>query len=147
MVGSSRLNFKSLIQHGAVDLLKASKLVKNKSKSRTTKTSKSNHTSTPTCLSCMTLESYGRGYLLKPPSDHNSYGEKYFLDGWWMDSKQGWFFKSQHKDSLISMGATFLSEAVFVDDNHDNSQASDHESHQDHDLSGMTIQDVVRICS
>ena len=54
----------------------------------------------------MTIDTYGRGYLLVPPADHPNYGEKYFHNGWWLTSQNAWFFKTKHYDYLIDNGAT-----------------------------------------
>ena len=63
-------------------------------------------------LSMMTLEEYGRGYLLIPPSDHPLFGEKYFREGWWRPDIGAWFFRSQFIDGLISDGAMLVQEIV-----------------------------------
>ena len=56
-------------------------------------------------LSDMFFSPHGKGLLLIPPSNHEFYGQKYFLEGWWMPKHNGWFFKSEHEDSLLEMGA------------------------------------------
>ena len=48
---------------------------------------------------------YGKGYLLTCSEDHESFGEPYFLEGWWNDSAQGWFFKAEYKPLLKQRGA------------------------------------------
>jgi hypothetical protein len=50
-------------------------------------------------------EKYGKGYLLTCSSDHDSYGDSYFLEGWWNDNAQGWFFKAEYKSLLKERGA------------------------------------------
>lgn len=59
-------------------------------------------------LSDMKIRTHGKGLLLMPPADSEYYGEKYFMDGWWMPTLSGWFFKQEHHDSLIEAGATFI---------------------------------------
>lgn len=56
-------------------------------------------------LSDMFFSVYGKGLLLTPPSGHELFGQKYFLDGWWMPKLNGWFFKSEFEDQLIELGA------------------------------------------
>ena len=59
----------------------------------------------------MSLEPYGRGYLLSPSKSHPSYGKKYFFEdklGWWMPVQMGWFFKSDMVDKLVSEGAVLI---------------------------------------
>ena len=64
---------------------------------------------TTTDLSGRFYSTYGRGLLLFPNSMEDPYyGQKYLLDGWWMDTQDGpgWFFRSKFEDSLIAHGAT-----------------------------------------
>ena len=61
-------------------------------------------------LSSMTLERFGRGYLLRPQEDYEFYGEKYFLNGWWMPKHFAWFFRSEYFDELIFLGAEYISD-------------------------------------
>jgi len=60
----------------------------------------------------MSLEPYGRGYLLSPSKSHPSYAKKYFFEdtklGWWMPVQMGWFFKSDMVDQLVSEGALLI---------------------------------------
>ena len=59
------------------------------------------------------FEDYGRGYMLRPADDMTSfYGEPYLLNGWWIDSQEGWFFKKEHFDQLIEYGATYATSAT-----------------------------------
>ena len=54
------------------------------------------------------FENYGRGYMLRAAGDMTPfYGEPYLLNGWWIDSQEGWFFKREHYDELIEYGATY----------------------------------------
>ena len=59
-------------------------------------------------LDGLIFEDYGRGYMLRPSSDTIFYGEPYLLNGWWIDSQEGWFFKCEHYDQLIEYGATYV---------------------------------------
>jgi hypothetical protein len=61
-------------------------------------------------LSNMTLTTYGKGYLLTPPEDHECFGDSYFLDGWWLKKHHGWFFKAQFYDNLIASGLSLSCE-------------------------------------
>jgi hypothetical protein len=61
--------------------------------------------SVETDLSSMTLQSYGKGFLLMPTKTDSHYGEKYFHDGWWMPKQNGWFFKTCDYDWLVEHGA------------------------------------------
>lgn len=56
-------------------------------------------------LSDMFFSVYGKGLLLTPPSNNEFFGQKYFLDGWWMPKKNAWFFKSEFEDELLELGA------------------------------------------
>tara|TARA_Y100000385_G_scaffold218810_1_gene228177 strand:- start:4304 stop:5446 length:1143 start_codon:yes stop_codon:yes gene_type:complete len=55
----------------------------------------------------MTLEKYGKGYLLIPKKNNSNYGIKYFEGGWWMNTKSAWFFKDSEFDRLIINGAEY----------------------------------------
>ena len=50
-------------------------------------------------------QKYGKGYLLTWSADHESFGEPYFMEGWWNDNAQGWFFKAEFKNVLKERGA------------------------------------------
>ena len=56
-------------------------------------------------FSNMTISVYGRGYLLKPPEDSDYFGQKYFHNGWWISSQNGWFFKAPNYEWLQENGA------------------------------------------
>ena len=60
-------------------------------------------------LSDMFFESYGKGFLLHPPTNHELFGQKYFLDGWWMAKHRSWFFKSEFESKLLDLGAIKVS--------------------------------------
>ncbi len=79
----------------------------HKSTGTPTSMTKSEHTFD---LSSMTLERWGRGYLLRPQEDCEFYGEKYFLNGWWMPKHFAWFFRSEYFDELIFYGAEYISD-------------------------------------
>lgn len=60
-----------------------------------------------------TLKKYGKGFLLKPHSDHPDIGIKYYDNGvgdtgWWMPKKNGWFFKKEYIDPIIAGGAKLV---------------------------------------
>lgn len=61
-------------------------------------------------LSDMFFERYGKGFLLHPPTNHELFGQKYFLDGWWMPKHRSWFFKAEFESKLIELGAIKVSE-------------------------------------
>ena len=66
------------------------------------------HGSYGTDLSKMSLEEYGKGYILKTTKKDTLYGDKYFMDGFWNKGQKGWFFKSYYFDELINMGAKYI---------------------------------------
>jgi len=68
-------------------------------------------------ISNMTLERFGKGYLLIPDEDSPHWGEKYFLNGWWNTRQRAWFFKEEHYDSLVAMMNVQTDE--FVEDEED----------------------------
>ena len=94
-------HYQWLLEHGV-----------NISKMKTSKTGKTSNTSTADKmtmdLSKMSLEEYGKGYLLKTTKKDKLYGEKYLMDGFWNSEQKGWFFKAQYFDELVSMGAKFI---------------------------------------
>jgi hypothetical protein len=58
-------------------------------------------------LSGLFFEDHGKGYLLNPLNDTPFRGQKYLLNGWWMPSLHGWFFRRQFYDELLEHGATY----------------------------------------
>ena len=60
-------------------------------------------------LEGMFFRKYGKGFLLTPPSNSEYFGEKYFIDGWWMPTQNSWFFKEESWELLEELGATFVS--------------------------------------
>jgi len=62
-------------------------------------------TSNSVDLSSMILYDYGKGYLLEPLTTSDYYGQKYFHNGYWMPSQDGWFFKTSEYDWLLENGA------------------------------------------
>ena len=63
-------------------------------------------------LTSMTISHYGKGYLLKPKSNDNRVGEKYYNlpdggQGWWREDLSGWFFKARYFEELVDMGAKY----------------------------------------
>jgi hypothetical protein len=63
-------------------------------------------------LTSLDITSHGKGYLVRAPKDHQDYGKKYYGNGWWMESHEGWFFKKEHYDELIHHGAVEYSSAL-----------------------------------
>jgi len=59
----------------------------------------------------MTIETYGKGYLLIPKKNNVNWGEKYYNNGWWMKSKKAWFFKSNYHNFLMVNGATEIGDS------------------------------------
>ena len=95
----------------------------------------STSTNTPTVsvetdLSDMTLEKYGKGFLLRPPEGSELYGVKLFMNGWWMPKHHAWFFKTAYFDELIMAGAEYISESL-VDDYHSEDDADYQPTHED----------------
>ena len=94
-------HYQWLLEHGV-----------NISKMKTTKTTKTSKTSTADemtmDLSKMSLEEYGKGYLLKTTKKDTLYGEKYLMNGFWNSGQKGWFFKAKYFDDLVTMGAKFI---------------------------------------
>lgn len=86
----------------------------NTTPTKTTPT-KSTKTTVETDLSNMTLEKYGKGFLLRPSEDSDLYGVKLFLNGWWMPKHHAWFFKSSYFDELIMAGVEYISESLVED--------------------------------
>jgi hypothetical protein len=56
-------------------------------------------------FSKMTYHRYGKGFLLKPKHDHPDFGQKYYHDGFWMPTQQGWFFRGRFEDFVTNCGA------------------------------------------
>ena len=83
-----------------------------------------------TPFSGMELITYGKGYLLVPSENHPDYGTKYYHNGWWMPSSNGWFFKSKYYDSLIEGGA--IDEEIIEDSNNECEEYNDtYEEYED----------------
>jgi len=67
----------------------------------------------------MKIISYGKGIVLIPSSEHIHYGKGYYEDGcgnqgWWNKNCNGWFFKKQFLQNLITNGAE-LDESIDAD--------------------------------
>ena len=45
------------------------------------------------------VTAYGRGFIMKPKQSHPQYTDKFYKNGWWMDSQKGWFFKREFVDT------------------------------------------------
>lgn len=63
-------------------------------------------------LSSMVFKSYGKGYLLIPKTDSTYIGEKYLYEGWWVEKRQGWFFKRDYYEWLINQGAVEITDFI-----------------------------------
>ena len=74
-------------------------------------------------LASMTVEDYGKGFLLRANEDDERFGEKYlevedfsnpdeFVTGFWITRAQGWFFKKHFLDVLLENGAEYISDEV-----------------------------------
>ena len=87
---------------------------------------------------------HGRGYLLYSPStDHDSNGEKYFYNAWWMPKYDAWFFRSQYLDDFIKMGVVEGSYSDDEESSYDNESDTETEDTQeygeeDFELDGYT---------
>merc|ERR1711871_1151056 len=49
------------------------------------------------------VETYGKGYLLRPEEGHPDWGTKYYHNGWWMPKHNAWFFKKEYKENVLSL--------------------------------------------
>ena len=59
----------------------------------------------------LTLERYGKGFMLYPDSSkHSHYGEKYLGNGWWNGRVNGWFFREMYLDELLDAGAMLVTD-------------------------------------
>ena len=90
-------------------------------------------------LSEMFFSKYGKGLLLVPPSNHKLIGQKYFLEGWWMSKKNGWFFKSDYEDILLELGAMKATVKSSKSSKSSKESMSTKESKSMEDLSDMTF--------
>lgn len=71
-------------------------------------TETSGDTTSTVSLTGRFYRNYGRGLILFPTSMEDPlYGQKYLLDGWWMNTRDGpgWFFRTQFEDTLVAHGA------------------------------------------
>ena len=75
-------------------------------------------------LASMTVEDYGKGFLLRANEDDERFGEKYLevedfsnpdegVIGYWITRAQGWFFKKHFLDVLLENGAEYISDEVY----------------------------------
>lgn len=55
----------------------------------------------------MTIEPYGKGYILKCPQNHTDYGVKYYHNAWWFPKLNCWFFKKESLEYFLNNGAIF----------------------------------------
>jgi len=92
---------------------------------------------TATPLTGLHIETYGRGYIIHPKLSHPNYGEKYFHAGFWNPKALGWFFKPEHLEHLIDMGAIYTNPSVsLVEDDYDSNEDADY---VDADFSSMVF--------
>lgn len=61
----------------------------------------------------MTIEKYGRGYILKADEEHPDYGIKYYPSeencrAWWQEANKGWFVQRENKNFFLERGAVFI---------------------------------------
>ena len=92
-------------------------------------TSTSTSSSSEVDLTGRYYREYGKGLLLFPLSTEDPfYGQKYLLDGWWMDTQKGWFFKKEHYQWLRDHGAIKATE-----------DEQDEQDNTEIDLSNMTL--------
>jgi len=87
-----------LVEHGAVLTTDEEDTVNKCNKDKTMEEDLTN----------MTLEHYGKGYILKTYGTDKRWGKKYLLTGFWNVKQNGWFFKSKYYDELLEMGAQFI---------------------------------------
>ena len=100
-------------------------------------------------LACMTVEPYGKGYLLRTDETDELFGEKYlevyysdddetFETGFWNKRAKGWFFKKEYLDILLGCGAEYIGDEV--DDSYEQCECANDECDEDfqEDLTGMT---------
>jgi hypothetical protein len=68
-------------------------------------------------ISGMTLERYGKGFMLYPDSkSHSHYGQKYMGNGWWNTRVNGWFFREMYLDELLDAGAMLVTDSEVDED-------------------------------
>ena len=93
-----------LLEHGAWMVSTVTAKTKAKTKTKTMATVKT----AVEDLSNMTLETYKLGYILKTDKSDERFGEKYFMDGFWNESQQGWFFRTKFMDMLVDCGVKVI---------------------------------------
>ena len=59
-------------------------------------------------LSTMFFEKYRKGYILYCPKTDSRFMMDYFMEGFWNKKMQGWFFRKQYYEKLISLGAKYI---------------------------------------
>jgi len=84
-------------------------------------------------------QKYGKGYLLTCSKDHPCFGESYFHEGWWNHNAQGWFFKSEYKSHLKSLGAVRITRDGSARKRLDFSESSAGAGASDETLEGMVF--------
>lgn len=95
-------------------------------------------------LTGMTLESYKRGYLLRPmPHDHRK-GTKSFMGGFWNKTLEAWVFRPADKNMLVDHGAQLVNELVLSEDEHEAEVASAAQILAGLKVKGMQLEDYGR---
>ena len=56
------------------------------------------------------INTYGRGYIVRPYKSHKDYSKKYYGPGWWMPSQKGWFFRQEYYQELVHAGGRVYGE-------------------------------------
>ena len=64
----------------------------------------------------MTLEEYGKGYILRPPANHPDCGIKYYHDAWWRADLGAWFLKEKYLDYFLDNGALWKLDDERIDE-------------------------------
>ena len=86
-------------------------------------------------LEGMFVKSHGKD-IFSSASNSEYYGEKYFLDGWWMPVHRGWFFKAEFLDTLTNLGAMYVTKSG------KSLSKSCHQSHQSHQSLRIQVKSV-----
>jgi hypothetical protein len=77
-------------------------------------TSTATSTSTSPDFYGMTIESHGKGYLLRPYNGDERVGTKYFHGGFWMPKHDAWFFTKSFYGFLVDSGAVDIKEETIT---------------------------------
>jgi hypothetical protein len=85
----------------------ATQIKQESSSSSRSQSASSSRSQSASPFSGMKYYTYGQGYLLVPPKSHQSFGEKYFHNGFWMPKNNGWFFRGRFKSQVENSDASF----------------------------------------